>query len=172
MAPGASQTMITFIRGQEKFNRTLNKDINCFERFVIIQGCLAVLHEEEKDLANLQAKRWLYCCARARELLRLHAGAPPYRKNHVVDLRSRRATGSCHVTEAPASPRDGAGRGDSLVATAEASSRARPAGEEGAGRGGAGQGLWDGLECGSGPVQRRRLAGLDPAALGREEEGA
>lgn len=37
----------------------------------------------------------------------------------------------CHVTQAPASRRDGAGRGDALVAAAEAAGRAGPAGEGG-----------------------------------------
>lgn len=129
-----------------------------------------MLHQAEKDLANLQGKRWLYCCARAQELLRLHAGSPPYRK--VTWWTFALEEQPDHVTQAPASPRDGAGRGDSLVAAAEASSRARPTGEKGSGRGGAGQGLWDVLECESGPVQRQRLAELDLAAQGREEEGA
>lgn len=57
--------------------------------------------------------------------------APP--ESHVGESRSRGATGPCHVTEVPPWYWDGAGRGDALVAAAEASSRAGPAGEESAG---------------------------------------
>lgn len=71
---------------------------------------------------------------------RTRAQAAPRRvpaplESHVGGRGSRGASGPCHVTQAPASPRDGAGRGDAPVAAAEAPSRVRPAGEGGAGGG-------------------------------------
>lgn len=76
------------------------------------------------------------------------------------------------MTQAPASSRDGAGRGDTLVAAAEASSRVGPAGEESAGDGSAGRGALDRPACESGPVSRDAFAGLAPVARGGKEEGA
>lgn len=72
------------------------------------------------------------------------------------------------MTQPRASRRDGAGRGDTLVAAAEASRRAGLAGEEGAGAGCAGQA--PGRLGVTGRPHPNAFGRLAPASRGGEED--
>lgn len=72
------------------------------------------------------------------------------------------------MTQPRASRRDGAGRGDTLVAAAEASRRAGLAGEEGAGAGCAGQA--PGRLGVTGRPHPNAFGRLAPASWGGEED--
>lgn len=136
---------------------------------VITQGCLSDAATGRKR-TSLFTRESDYGCIFAHAHKSSCGSAPGPRppESHVGAPRSRGETGPRHVTQAPASPRDGAGRWDALVAAAEASSRVRPAGEAGAGGGGgAGSGLQDHLACGSGPIQRTRLRRAGPGRPGK-----